>query len=70
MMIKLTRTGGGGIVVNADEIEILDVSKDTALTTKSGRVILVKENADEIIEKVVEYKRACLSLYSEKINKL
>ena len=69
-MIKLTRTSGGSVVINAEEIEMLDVSKDTALTTRSGRVILVKENADEIIEKVVEYKRACYSLYSEKINKL
>lgn len=60
-MIILTRIDGRHITVNADEIEIVDSSHDSTLSLKSGKKILVKESAEEIIDKVIEYRKLCYS---------
>ncbi len=59
-MITLTKIDGTSIAVNADEIETAETSVDTALTLKSGRKLVVRESREEIVEKVVEYKRRCM----------
>ena len=58
-MIKLTTIDGREIIINADEIEQIDIGHESVLSLKSGKKILVKENADEIVAKVIEYKRFC-----------
>ena len=57
-MIKVTRLNGQLIVVNADLIEFVEEIPDTILSLTTGKKIMVRENSDEIIEKVTTYRRA------------
>ncbi len=61
-MIILTRINGEQITVNTEEIETIETFHDTTLTLRSGRKIVVCENTDEIIRKVIEYKRQILDV--------
>ena len=57
-MITLTRIDSEPITVNADEIETVESSHDSTLTLRSGRKIIVRETAGQIIEKVIEFRRS------------
>jgi flagellar protein FlbD len=56
-MIKVTKINGSEIVVNADLIETVEHQTDTAITMFGKNIIRVKETLDEIIDRVVEYRR-------------
>ena len=56
-MIKLTRLNGSLIVVNAELIEYVEANPDTILTLTTGQKMLVQEPVDEVIKKVINYKR-------------
>ncbi len=58
-MIKLSTLDGRDVIINADEIEQIDIGHESVLTLKSGKKVLVSESADEIVAKVIEYKRYC-----------
>ena len=60
-MIKITRLNGTVLVVNADMIEFLEATPDTIVTLTDGRKLIAKESVDEVVEKVVEYKKRFLS---------
>lgn len=59
-MIKVTRLNGQMVVINASLIEFVEESPDTIVTLTTGKKIMVKEDAESIIEKVTDFKRACL----------
>jgi flagellar protein FlbD len=59
-MIHLTRLNQLPLVVNADLIEHIEMNPDTVLFLTTGQKILVRENANEIIEKVVQFRRSVL----------
>jgi flagellar protein FlbD len=56
-MIHLTRINKLGLVVNADLIEQIETTPDTVVHLTSGQKLVVRESADEIIRKVVEYRQ-------------
>jgi len=56
-MIELTKINNESIVINAEEIEFVETTHDTIITTRSGKKISVIETADEVINKVIQYKR-------------
>lgn len=56
-MIKVTRLNGQLIVINADLVEFVEEIPDTIISLTTGKKIMVQENADQIIEKVIEFKR-------------
>ena len=58
-MIRVTRLNGKPFAVNAEVIETIDVTPDTILTLVNGKKIVVKESFEEVIERVVEYRRLC-----------
>jgi flagellar protein FlbD len=58
-MIRVTRLNGKSFVVNAELIETLDETPDTVITLADGKKIVVLEKFDEVIEKVMEYRRLC-----------
>ena len=60
-MIILTKIDGTEIIVNADEIETIESSHHSTIGLKSGKKIIVNENTDEIIEKVIDFKKKCFS---------
>ncbi len=64
-MVKITRLNGSILVVNADMIEFLEATPDTIVTLSTGRKVVAKESIDELIDKVVEYKRQFLQLLPE-----
>jgi flagellar protein FlbD len=56
-MIKVTRLNGQLIVLNADLIEFVEEIPDTIISLTTGKKIMVQENAEQIIEKVIAFKR-------------
>ena len=60
-MVRLTRLNGREVVVNAELIESIEQHPDTTLTLATGSKIVVKENTDAVIDKIIEYRRKILS---------
>ena len=60
-MIRLTRLNKSEILVNSDLIEHIEVTTDTVVTLTNGSSFVVKENADEILERIVHFKRRVYS---------
>jgi len=57
-MIRLTRLNDRPLVVNAELIKFIEETPDTVITLRDNQKILVKEGADEVIGRVIEYARA------------
>ncbi len=60
-MIKLTKVDGRAIAVNEDFIENIASAPDTIITMQSGRAFVVKENMEEIILLIKQFKKSCIS---------
>lgn len=56
-MIKLTRFNGDTFVLNDDLIEVIEETPDTVIKLSNDKRIVVKEGIDEVIEKIIKYKR-------------
>ncbi|MBX5465401.1 MAG: flagellar FlbD family protein [Clostridia bacterium] len=56
-MIWLTRLNGDELVVNADMIETVEATPDTVITLANGHRWIVAESPDEVIRRVVAYRR-------------
>jgi flagellar protein FlbD len=56
-MIRLTRLNHVPMVLNSDLIEHIDVTPDTVITLTSGQILRVRESADEVVERIVAYRR-------------
>lgn len=59
-LTKLSNKQDEKIVVNADLIEFVERTPDTLISTTTGKKLMVKETVEEVIEKVVEFRRRCL----------
>jgi flagellar protein FlbD len=59
-MIRLTRLNSAPIVVNSDLIEHVDITPDTVIAMTTGQVIRVRESAEEVIARVVQFRRRIL----------
>jgi flagellar protein FlbD len=56
-MIRLTRINHQEIVLNSDLIEHMEASPDTVITLTTGQKMMVLETPEEIIERVVSFRR-------------
>jgi flagellar protein FlbD len=56
-MIRLTRIDGRWFFLNADLIETVEALPDTTITLINGKKYIVKESAEEVVQRVIEYKR-------------
>jgi len=56
-MIQVTRLNDTKLVINADLIEFVEEIPDTIISLTTGKKIMVKENIDEIIERVAQFRR-------------
>lgn len=56
-MIELTRLNGVKFILNCEFIESLEETPDTVISTTNGKKFVVAERADEVVNKVIEYKR-------------
>ena len=57
-MIKLTRLSHEPLVLNSDLIEYLEITPDTVITLTTGQKLRVSESPDEVIARVIEFRRA------------
>ena len=56
-MIKLTKLNGEPFVLNCDHIVTIDIIPDSKITLTNKEFYIVKEDVDQIIEKIVDYNR-------------
>ena len=56
-MIDVLRLDGKKYWVNPHLIESMETTPDLTLTMLSGRKIIVRNSPQEIIEKIIEYRR-------------
>jgi len=64
-MIEVTKLGGDEIIINAELIESIQATPDTVITMTTDKKILVKDSVEEIVEKVIIYKKniaSCLNV--------
>ncbi len=59
-MIKLTRLSREPLVLNSELIEYVEATPDTVITLTTGQKLRVSESADEVVERVIEFRRAIL----------
>ena len=59
-MIHLTRLNHTPVVLNCDLIEHVDTTPDTVISLTTGQKLIVLESAEEIIERVVSFRRLIL----------
>jgi len=56
-MIKVTRLNGKEYYLNPHQIESIEINPDTTLLMLSGKSVVVLEKADEVINRIVEYRK-------------
>ena len=59
-MIQLTRLNNSPLIVNSDLVKFVEQSPDTVITLVNGEKILVREKADEVLNRIVEFRRSVL----------
>lgn len=60
-MIRLTRLNHVPIVLNADLIQHIEVTPDTVIVLTTGQRFMVLESADEVVDRVVQFRRSILA---------
>ncbi len=54
-MIMLTKLNNEKIIVNSGQIESIELIPESKIIMMNGKFYIVKEDADEIIRKTIEY---------------
>jgi len=57
MVIRLTKINGEEIAVNAELIETVRATPDTVINLTTEKKILVLEDVDEVIKRIIDYRR-------------
>ncbi len=56
-VVRLSRFDGSEFYVNAELIEIIEMTPDTVISLTNGKKFVVRESADDVVSRVVDYKR-------------
>ncbi len=56
-VIYVTRLDGSKLVINAELIEMVEQRPDTVVSLTTGHKLVVQQSAEEIIERVIAYRR-------------
>jgi len=64
-MIRLTRLNHVPMVLNSDLIEHIDVTPDTVITLTTGQILRVRETAEEVVQRIVEFRRRIFAAPAE-----
>ena len=59
-MIQLSRLNNSPLTVNSDLIKFVEQALDTVLTLVSGEKIIVREGAEEVLSRVIAFRRSIL----------
>ncbi|HKN59923.1 MAG TPA: flagellar FlbD family protein [Candidatus Acidoferrales bacterium] len=60
-MIQLTRLNNHPLIINSDLVKLIENAPDTVLTLVTGEKIVVLESSDQVLERIVEFRRRILS---------
>jgi flagellar protein FlbD len=64
-MVRLTRINQLPIILNSDLIEHIESTPDTVITLTSGQKVVVLEDTEEIIGRILEFRRAVVERKSQ-----
>lgn len=56
-MIACKKINGQNVYINAELIEFIESTPDTIITTITGKKIIVQDTVDEIINRIIAYKK-------------
>jgi flagellar protein FlbD len=59
-MIQLTRLNSHPLALNSDLIKFVEQAPDTVITLVTGEKIVVRESAQEVLDRVVQFRRSVL----------
>ena len=59
-MIRLTRLNAHPLTVNSDLIKFVEQAPDTVLTLLNGEKIVVRESTEEVLNRIVAFRRSLL----------
>jgi len=57
-MIHVTRLNAAPLILNSDLIEHIDVTPDTVITLTTGQSLRVREPAEEVVRRIVQFRRS------------
>jgi len=60
-VIQLTRLNGNPIALNSDLIKFVENAPDTVITLINGDKVIVRETCDDVIHRIVEFRRAVMA---------
>ena len=61
-MIRVTRLNHDSMVLNCELIEHIEQTPDTVITLVNGQKWLVRESPDQLMDRIVEYRRRISSV--------
>lgn len=59
-MIKLVGMSGKELILNDEQIEKIEEVPETVITLVNGNKYIVEEDPDEVINKIIEFKKKVL----------
>ena len=59
-MIQLTKLNGNPLVLNSDLVKLIENTPDSVITLVNGEKIVVRESSEQILERIVEFRRRVL----------
>jgi uncharacterized protein YlzI (FlbEa/FlbD family) len=59
-MIRLTRLNNQALIVNSDLIKFVEQSPDTLITLITSEKLVVRESAEEVLARLIDFRRSVL----------
>jgi flagellar protein FlbD len=56
-MIKVTRLDGMEYYINPHQIETIESKPDTTLLMLSGKIVVIREKPEIVIDRIVDYRK-------------
>ena len=63
-MISLTKLNDQEVIINCELIESIESTPDSTITLTTGKKIIAKEPIDDIIDRVLAFKRKIYTQYT------
>lgn len=60
-MILVTRLNGSQFYINAEMIQVVESTPDTVISLTTDIKVVVKESAEEVVQRIIDYKRQTLT---------
>ncbi len=56
-VILVTRFNGTQFYINAELIQVVEATPDTIISLTTGAKVVVKDDAEDVIKRIIEYKQ-------------